>query len=289
MDIVSFIKRRAIRIFPLYYLSIFFLIFMDYIGSANIPNCAYPFALTYTTNFINKGCDHSTISHFWSLSVEEHFYLFWPLIFTLGKRVSAIAAGLLVLACLNLGTTFYSHTDGWYPNRWTFPAMLPILCGCLTAILHKHWLVSSIFEDKTKSNIVLISIIAGLCSPAFISSYTPWLLSICSLLVYIKQNQDSTLVRVLEFKPLAMIGIISYGLYVWQGIFTGNGPYRTGAAFPPPLYTGLWLTFLVAPLSYVLFERPLLKLKDKYSWQREKRDKNDTDNYSRQSKRQFPA
>lgn len=267
IDIIAFIKRRAIRIFPLYYLSIFFLMFMDYTGKASIPNCSYPFALTYTVNFINKGCDHSTISHFWSLSVEEHFYLLWPLIFMLGKRFSAIVATVLVLACINLGTLFIQHVDSWYPNRWTFPAMLPILCGCVTAIIHKHWSLSFIFDDKVRSNVVLVAILAGLCSPAFVTSYIPWLTSMCALLVYIKSHQTSSLVRILEFKPLAYIGLISYGLYVWQGVFTGNGPYRTGAAFPPPIYTGLWLTFIVAPLSYVLFERPILNLKKKYSWQ----------------------
>lgn len=266
IDIYSFIKRRAIRIFPLYYLAIFFLMFMDYIGKANIPDCSYPFALTYTINFIKKGCDHSTLSHFWSLSVEEHFYLFWPLVFMMGRRFAAIAALALVIACLNLSTIFMQHIDSWYPNRWTFPAMLPILCGCITAIIHKHWAVSYIFNDRTRSTIVLMSIFAGLCAPAFTTSHLPWLLSMCALLTYIKFNQGSALVRILEFKPLALIGVISYGLYVWQGVLTGNGPYRSGAAFPPPLYTGLWLTFIVAPLSYVLFERPLLKLKEKYSW-----------------------
>uniref|UniRef100_UPI004043EE9C hypothetical protein n=1 Tax=Pseudomonas aeruginosa TaxID=287 RepID=UPI004043EE9C len=59
------------------------------------------------------------------------------------------------------------------------------------------------------------------------------------------------LVKALEFKPLAVLGVISYGLYVWQGIFTGNGPYRSGGTFPPPVDIGVWLTFIVAPLSYV--------------------------------------
>lgn len=266
IDIIAFMKRRAIRIFPLYYLSIFFLMYMDYIGKANIPSCSYPFAFTYTVNFISKGCDHSTISHFWSLSVEEHFYLFWPFVFMLGKRFSAIIAIVMIIACVNMGTVFYQHVDSWYPNRWTFPAMLPILCGCVTAIASRMSGLSSFFSDGSKSSIALICIIAGLCSPAFTTYDLPWIVSMCSILIYIKYNQGSILVKILEFKPLAIVGVISYGLYVWQGVFTGNGPYRTGAAFPPPLYTGLWLTFIVAPLSYVLFERPLLKLKERYSW-----------------------
>jgi len=59
--------------------------YMDAVGKTNIPNCAYSYALTYTINFIDKGCIHQTLSHFWSLPVEEHFYIFWPVVFLLGS------------------------------------------------------------------------------------------------------------------------------------------------------------------------------------------------------------
>lgn len=73
IDLRAFYARRALRIFPLYYLAVFFLIFMDYIGKASIPNCAYLYAFSYTINFIPQSCTFSSMSHFWSLAVEEHF------------------------------------------------------------------------------------------------------------------------------------------------------------------------------------------------------------------------
>ncbi|MFV0924858.1 acyltransferase family protein [Pseudomonas palmensis] len=93
IDIFAFIKRRALRIFPLYYLAIFILMAMDYLGKADIKNCIYPYALSYTINFAPKDCSFSSTSHFWSLAVEEHFYIFCPLLFAFGKR-TAILAGL---------------------------------------------------------------------------------------------------------------------------------------------------------------------------------------------------
>lgn len=266
IDLIAFIKRRSLRIFPVYYLAIFFLIYMDAVGKANIPNCAYPYALTYTINFIEKGCIHQTLSHFWSLSVEEHFYVFWPFVFLLGRRFAFLAAAVLAVACVVIGTSLYSGLGDHYPNRWTFPAMLPILVGCLAALLHKASIVRSLFTDLTKSNVILIAVLAGLLSPAFGISDVVRLASMSLLMLYIYYRQDSALVRALEFKPLAFIGLISYGLYVWQGVFTGNGPYRSGSMFPPEIYTGLWLTFLVAPLSYIFFERPIMRLKSRYSW-----------------------
>lgn len=267
IDIVAFIKRRSLRIFPVYYLAILFLLCMDAMGKANIPNCAYPYALTYTVNFIDKECTHQTISHFWSLSVEEHFYIFWPFIFLLGRRFSLIVAATITVACVLIGTSLYAEIVSRYPNRWTFPAMLPILAGCMTALLHRTPAVKNLFSDAAKSNVVLVAILAGLVSPAFGKSVVIWLTAMSLLMLYIYYRQDSAVVKILEFKPLALIGVISYGLYVWQGILTGNGPYRSGSAFPPEIYTGLWLTFIVAPLSYVFFERPVMGFKKRFSWQ----------------------
>lgn len=270
VDIFSFIKRRALRIFPLYYLAIFFLIIMDVTGKAGITNCIYPYALTYTINFAPKACAFSAMSHFWSLSVEEHFYLFWPIIFAFGKRTAITAISLLVLGCLYFGTSLYEPTTLYYLGRWTFPAMLPILVGCLVAFVCNVEKIKNTFTNPAISGILLISILTGLTAPAFIKAEAAWLVSVGALVLYIYHNQESLLVRLLEFKPLAAIGIISYGLYVWQGIFTGNGPYRTEHAFPPSVDVGLWLTFVVAPLSYLFFEKPLLKLKKRYSWQEKK-------------------
>lgn len=266
IDIIAFIKRRALRIFPLYYLAIFFLMYMSHTGKASIPNCSFVYALTYTINLYPKECAYSAMSHFWSLSVEEHFYLFWPIIFCLGKRVAMLIAGAVAIACVIIGTSLYPDSQNYYMNRWTFPAMLPILAGCILAFICNLPLLVSPIADKASSSILLIAIAFGLTTPAFINSDVIWLASACALVLYIFHNQDSMLVRLLEFKPLAVLGVISYGLYVWQGIFTGNGPYRSGGAFPPPVDVGVWLTFIVAPISYVFFEKPIMRLKHRYSW-----------------------
>lgn len=269
IDIISFIKRRALRIFPLYYLAIFFLMYMNYTGRANIPNCSFVYALTYTINFYPKECAYSAMSHFWSLSVEEHFYLFWPIIFCLGKRVAMLMAGAVAIACVIIGTSLYPDNQNYYMNRWTFPAMLPILAGCILAFICTIPSIVAVAKDKTSSSILLVSIVFGVATPAFINSDVIWLFSVCMLVLYIFHNQESMLVKALEFKPLAVLGVISYRLYVWQGIFTGNGPYRSGGTFPPPVDIGVWLTFIVAPLSYVFFEKPIMRLKNRYSWRKD--------------------
>ena len=239
---------------------------MDYLGKADIKNCIYPYALSYTINFAPKDCSFSSTSHFWSLAVEEHFYIFWPLLFAFGKRTAILAACALAIACVYFGTNLYPSTGSYYFNRWTFPAMLPILAGCLLAFCCDCRPIKQMFTNPDTSKVLLLAILAGLATPAFTKGEVLWLLSVVLLILYIYHNQQSTVVRILEFKPLAILGVISYGLYVWQGIFTGNGPYRTGHAFPPPLEIGVWMTFIAAPVSYVFFERPIIQFKKRYSW-----------------------
>jgi peptidoglycan/LPS O-acetylase OafA/YrhL len=202
------------------------------------------------------------------LAVEEHFYLAWPLIFLVGKRFSFIAAIVFAVSCVVLGpyvTAHFPFSEVW---RWTFPAAAPIAFGCIAAFVSTHTTTVKFFAEKKNSGVILIAIIAGLASPAFYQNEFIWLVSLSALVLYVLHNQDSALVKLLEFKPLALLGLISYGLYVWQGIFTGNGPYRMGEQFPPALDTGLWLTFIAAPVSYLFFEQPILKLKSRFSWRR---------------------
>src|SRR4029078_7222796 len=79
----DFYGRRALRIFPLYYavLAVLLLASVSGIQLSGVRE-ALPFAATYTYNFWYAA--HGTVSylltHFWSLCVEEQFYLFWPFV-----------------------------------------------------------------------------------------------------------------------------------------------------------------------------------------------------------------
>jgi peptidoglycan/LPS O-acetylase OafA/YrhL len=82
------------------------------------------------------------------------------------------------------------------------------------------------------------------------------------LLIYIYYNQDKKIVDILNNKYLSYIGKISYGIYVYQGLFLRTGP--GGKLWIQQLPQNLILTFLVAILSYHFLERPVLKLKKRF-------------------------
>jgi peptidoglycan/LPS O-acetylase OafA/YrhL len=79
--IFNFYGRRMLRIFPIYYITIFILlIFHDFFGT-HIQN-GFIYFLTYTSNyyFFKMQNWDIVVSHLWSLSVEEQFYIMWPLL-----------------------------------------------------------------------------------------------------------------------------------------------------------------------------------------------------------------
>jgi peptidoglycan/LPS O-acetylase OafA/YrhL len=91
------------------------------------------------------------------------------------------------------------------------------------------------------------------------------LLQICGiagLLLWIFFNQKSILTGVLEFKPVAYTGKISYGLYVYHSFFIRTGP---GKLFIQQYPLNIFLTVGAAILSYELIEKRVLKLKNKFT------------------------
>ena len=86
------------------------------------------------------------------------------------------------------------------------------------------------------------------------------------MVAWIYLNPASALTRALEFRPLAYLGVISYGVYMYQGILLATGPHRSpGSDWPPEPLVGFVLLCIIAPLSFHYLERPLLRIKARYS------------------------
>jgi len=83
----NFYVRRTLRIFPIYYLTIFVLLLFSKSTGTNIQS-AFAYFLTYTSNFYFFKIQtwDGMVSHLWSLAVEEQFYLIWPWIILFSNK-----------------------------------------------------------------------------------------------------------------------------------------------------------------------------------------------------------
>ena len=142
----NFYVRRALRIFPLYYVClVIFLIIMPRLNT-NLDLKYYTdnqvWIWTYLQNwlYIFKNPDQTnTLNHLWSLAVEEQFYLLWPLaILVLRKpKLLLLSISILLLAVLGLRLWVWNNhiADLAYFNLYTFTRIDGICIGCMVALL----------------------------------------------------------------------------------------------------------------------------------------------------------
>lgn len=264
----NFFARRFIRLLPpllLFFVIILVANFFDYLTNAKD---SIFYAVFYIYNFVPKNVYSLEMGHLWSLAVEEQFYLLWPFTLTFVRKFKFIfiLTILFVIACglFNLFHTRLELNNDYFVGRWFIPASCPIFIGCLGALVQHHFSEKTAFFASNATiawPVILITYLYPLYAPEKLISLSIVVQSIAiiSLLLHIVHAQDKKWVNLLEFKPLAYIGLISYGIYVYQGIFlrTGGGSEIWFQQFP----TNIIFVALIAVVSYELIEKPLLKLK----------------------------
>lgn len=270
-----FYKRRALRIFPLYYL---YLIIQNYIApwilrgspDTNFSNHIVQYFYLQNMKWLT-GWQGSGPPHFWSLAVEEHFYLIWPLvIFLIPRKMIKPATIFFLLLAIPLKIYFYNN--GIDINKNTFSRYDSIMIGCLIAILEResNFMLKAI---QIKKAIVysLIILILGAFLYVFQEKFEALkailkhfiLSSFFGIIIYqlISVKGNHLFNKILTHKFMQYLGKISYGLYVWHL-----------AAIVIASYFGLNSTFLnfilvsvitvvISHISYYYFEKLFFRFK----------------------------
>lgn len=278
VNLRRFYARRFLRIFPLYYGVLFVIVVF---GLPGIREHVVAF-LTYTSNFqfIAQDAWPRTAGHFWTLAVEEQFYLVWPLViltvprrFLLGLVVALAAAAPLWRAWAA------AHDWGYFATYLPPVAALDTLgLGSIMA-LGVAWYPERVTSWATRCGIAGWGALA-LAGLARLGGFDPegiaLDLSITLLagwLVYHAYLGASGLPgRVLSFRPFVYLGTISYGIYVFHGFaayfFSHLGLYAANTNRFVFFLVMATATVAVAALSWHFFERPVNALKRHFPYDR---------------------
>jgi peptidoglycan/LPS O-acetylase OafA/YrhL len=294
----TFYVRRTLRIFPLYYgyCMVIFLVlpFLRGLGTPGSEEltAAAPWYLAYAMNVriaLANSWEPATVAgtaFFWSLCVEEQFYLLWP---ATVARLSSVDLGRLCVALIVIAFTFrlaMVRTDHAFAAYVLLPSRMDGLAiGAWLAVAVRR---PGMLERLARlAPVVLASALLALLVLIRHTGYTGWdnawmstvgmtctAIASAALIVLVVGRQHSRAARFVSLKPLRVFGRYAYGLYVLGGIaallLSASGLLDAvpGRVFGTALPTLLWhllltigLTMALALLSFELFEQPALRLK----------------------------
>ncbi|MGL4598255.1 MAG: acyltransferase family protein [Bacteroidia bacterium] len=277
----NFIAKRALRLFPAYYLLIAALFLLSFFtGLWLCRDGGALFYFTYSQNilFALDGFQSSLLNHTWSLAVEEQFYLFWPLLLIfIPKRfeLSLISAVLIIgIASRFLFELFYSGAGTI--KGITFIHFETLGTGALLAWLmyYKKENVLTIFR-KHAFWVFPVTLIFTLCVSIWGNGTSMFLalpITLMSLaIVFIcVDHSASYLDPFLRPRVLQYLGKISYGIYLYHKPIPFFFTMACTKLHIPlienkPLLFCIYIVITIgaAMLSWKLIEKPIARLKDK--------------------------
>jgi peptidoglycan/LPS O-acetylase OafA/YrhL len=281
-----FYSRRVLRVFPVFYVTL--LAIAAYRTLTAVP-LDYHFWIHFLyiqnllPSYIQQHSRQVAMIHFWSLAVEEQFYLLWPLVvwlFPERKKLIGIATSLIALSCVLrlVAPLFFSSPRAilWYtPTR-----VDAILLGVILALI-RH----DAFYEQIKpfakwvvlaggSTVATLAILKGIPWSMTFTGEEVWIpvVNFTSVAIIIAVMEEGSLLnRLCSQKWICWLGSLSYSLYVFHltyafffmGWLASHLEAHMRHSFAQ-LTSGLLAfctTLLLSILSYLLIERPVLNMK----------------------------
>lgn len=286
----NYLAKRSLRIFPLYYffLIVFFIVFplvgysdsiynYDYLSSSQ--SWYWLYIQNWRIFFDAHYPGEDIISHFWSLAIEEQFYIFWPfVIYFLPK--DKVMQTCLFLIMVSIVTRLYLflgvEMDFIKIYVFTFSRLDALAVGGLLAgmVRNEKWLAwlkqYSLWILIISGGIVLATM--GLNRSFDFYYFTTYGFTVLavffgsSLLLVLSTNRFNIAKTIAESKPLTFFGKYSYGLYVYHVpvLRICMHELKDVVGRSVMLVIAFILSIVVAYISYHLIEKHFLKLKSRF-------------------------
>ena len=262
VSLAAFYIRRAFRILPplYFYLAIVFL--LSSLGLLFNPWPAMLASALFLQDLCFVGVRDWFVGHTWSLAVEEQFYLAFPALWVISRRTSRIRLFLILFSLIvawNVSDAIFSWDQ--FVGFAARPGFACICCGVIIAIL----------EPQARAIARAVPMVAAIClmlvllwrpiegSAWSIALYETLLVPpAIGILLMFSLERKGWLRSLLCSPPLQAIGVTSYGIYLWQQLFTALPKDMSAAAKPLPFLLPLLL--VVVPLSWRFIEKPAMQI-----------------------------
>ncbi len=272
ISLKKFYIRRTLRIFPAYYFMLFVYLILQLLHVIHIDTASWLAAVTYTKCF-DWSADWYT-AHAWSLSIEELFYLCWPLIFLGGKNIRKIIPFVLILMVPFLRIYVNQHPSPLVDNLSCFTRIDAIATGCLFAIYRERILrflrpCFTLMFYVSLAGLIAFPYLPMLANkvhlayifiPLGVTHGTIGNFFIAIILMYSVFGPQRIWFRFLNLRLMNYIGLLSYSIYLWQEIFiSGNDWWVAG------MPQNIFCIVLAALCSYYFIEKPFSRLRSRFA------------------------
>lgn len=281
LDLRAFYVRRALRLLPALLVCCaivapLFLLLPVTEGSQSLLGTLT--AVTYASSvFAATGTDLGWMIHTWSLSVEEYFYLVWPVALAaialrrdrvrIMAAVVALAVGYRLAA--GLATDWTVQRIAYAPDTRAEQLLVGAFVAVLLAGRARRVPVAvpvAVLGAAVLVFPVFAVLPARLTEPFYFHFGGSTVVAVAAAVMVagLADARSTSLHRLAAWRPLVWVGERSYGIYLW------NLPIvaiiaATPVPGPAQMPVKLVLTFLVPALSYHVVERPCLRLKSRYA------------------------
>lgn len=265
ISLKRFYLRRSLRIFPPFYAFLAVMGVLWAMGTIPEDRASFLSAATYTWTFF-KGAHGYFITHAWSLSIEEQFYLAWPAILILLQRRKATYLTIAIICVMPLvRVAIYFTAPGLrgHEGRMLQGWIDTLMVGCLIALLRGNAMWERWRREYIRWKLALILTITGFIILPYLGlmlrggyslmiGFSARAVCIGGLLIYLVHDARSVAGRLLNHPVVRHVGVISYSLYLWQQLFTAPEFHLFPWSIP--------CTFALAEVSFWGLEKPSGKL-----------------------------